>query len=103
MAGEFPGDVPGGGTYNPHPDGYAYASDLVAGLRRIGDFEITVAAYAETHPDAISPEDDLDNLKRKLDAGATRAITNYFFDTDTVKRRPLSRMNFTQRRTCTST
>lgn len=80
------GDVPGGGTYNPHPDGYAYASDLVAGLRRIGDFEITVAAYAETHPDAISPEDDLDNLKRKLDAGATRAITNYFFDTETYLR-----------------
>ena len=75
------GDVPGGGAYAPHPDGYAYASDLVAGLKRIGDFEISVAAYAETHPDALSPEDDLDNLKRKLDAGATRAITNYFFDT----------------------
>jgi methylenetetrahydrofolate reductase (NADPH) len=76
------GDVPGGGAYAPQPDGYAYASDLVAGLRRIGDFEITVAAYAETHPDATSPEADLDNLKRKLDAGATRAITNYFFDTE---------------------
>ena len=80
------GDVPGGGAYVPHPDGYAYASDLVAGLRRIGDFEISVAAYAETHPDAISPEADLDNLKRKLDAGATRAITNYFFETDTYLR-----------------
>lgn len=76
------GDVPGGGAYAPHPDGYAYAADLVAGLRRIGDFEISVAAYAETHPEARSPQDDLDNLKRKLDAGATRAITNYFFDTD---------------------
>jgi methylenetetrahydrofolate reductase (NADPH) len=80
------GDVPGGGAYVPQADGYAYASDLVAGLRRIGDFEITVAAYAETHPDAASPEADLDNLKRKLDAGATRAITNYFFDTDVYLR-----------------
>ena len=80
------GDVPGGGAYVPHPDGYAYASDLVAGLKRIGDFEISVAAYAETHPDAASPEADLENLKRKLDAGATRAITNYFFETDTYLR-----------------
>lgn len=80
------GDVPGGGAYEPHPDGYAYAADLVAGLKRIGDFEISVAAYAETHPEALSPEADLDNLKRKLDAGATRAITNYFFDTDVYLR-----------------
>ena len=80
------GDMPGGGAYVPHAQGYHYASDLVAGLRRIGDFEITVAAYAETHPDAISPEADLDNLKRKLDAGATRAITNYFFETETYLR-----------------
>ncbi len=80
------GDVPGGGAYEPHSDGYAYAADLVAGLRRIGDFEISVAAYAETHPEALSPEADLDNLKRKLDAGATRAITNYFFDTDVYLR-----------------
>ncbi len=76
------GDMPGGDAYEPHPDGYAYAADLVDGLRRIGDFEISVAAYPETHPTAISPEADLDNLKRKLDAGATRAITNYFFETD---------------------
>ncbi len=80
------GDVPGGGAYVPRADGYAYAADLVAGLRRIGDFEITVAAYPETHPDAASPEADLDNLKRKLDAGATRAITNYFFETGTYLR-----------------
>ena len=80
------GDVPGGGAYEPHPDGYAYASDLVAGLKRIGDFEISVAAYAETHPEALNPDADLDNLKRKLDAGATRAITNYFFDTDVYLR-----------------
>ena len=74
------GDVPGGGAYVPHPDGYAYAADLVAGLKRIGDFEISVAAYPEMHPAAVSAEADLDNLKRKLDAGATRAITQYFFD-----------------------
>jgi methylenetetrahydrofolate reductase (NADPH) len=75
------GDPPAGsGPYAPHPAGYAYAADLVAGLKRVADFEISVAAYPETHPEARSPEDDLDNLKRKLDAGATRAITQYFFD-----------------------
>lgn len=80
------GDVPGGGEYAPHPDGYAYAVDLVAGLRRVADFEISVAAYPEVHPTAASPLADLDNLKRKLDAGATRAITNYFFDNVTFLR-----------------
>jgi methylenetetrahydrofolate reductase (NADPH) len=80
------GDAPAGTTYEPHPDGYAYAADLVAGLSQIGDFEISVAAYPETHPAARSPGDDLDNLKRKLDAGATRAITQYFFDTATYLR-----------------
>jgi methylenetetrahydrofolate reductase (NADPH) len=80
------GDPPVGKTYEPHPGGYAFASDLVAGLRRVGDFEISVAAYPETHPMARSLEDDLDNLKRKLDAGATRAITQYFFDTATYLR-----------------
>lgn len=67
---------------SPRPGGYTYASDLVAGLRRIADFDISVAAYPETHPTALSPEADLDNLKRKLDAGATRAITQYFFDSE---------------------
>ncbi len=77
------GDPPAGGeAYRPHPDGYAYASDLVAGLRRVADFEISVAAYPETHPEADSAERDLDNLKRKVDAGASRAITQYFFDVD---------------------
>jgi methylenetetrahydrofolate reductase (NADPH) len=81
------GDAPGGeANYVPHAEGYAYASDLVAGLKRIGDFEISVAAYPETHPAAPSPEADLDNLKRKIDAGATRAITQYFFDTDVYLR-----------------
>ena len=74
------GDAPPGTEYAPHPEGYAYAVDLVAGLRRVADFEISVAAYPETHPTARDPQHDLDNLKRKLDAGATRAITQYFFD-----------------------
>lgn len=74
------GDMPGGADYEPHPGGYAYAADLVAGLKRVADFEISVAAYPEVHPQALSPLADLDNLKRKLDAGATRAITQVFFD-----------------------
>jgi methylenetetrahydrofolate reductase (NADPH) len=74
------GDPPAGSTYTPHPQGYQYAADLTAGLKRVADFEISVAAYPETHPRALSPEADVDNLKRKLDAGATRAITQYFFD-----------------------
>lgn len=75
------GDAPdGAGSYVPHPGGYAYASDLVAGLKKVADFEISVAAYPETHPEAKSAEADLDNLKRKIDAGATRAITQFFFD-----------------------
>ncbi len=80
------GDAAPGTTYAPHPGGYAYAADLVAGLHRVAPFEISVAAYPETHPQAVSAEADLDNLKRKLDAGATRAITQYFFDTDTYLR-----------------
>jgi methylenetetrahydrofolate reductase (NADPH) len=80
------GDPPPGMTYEPHPGGYRYASDLVAGLRQVADFEISVAAYPEVHPGASSPMADLENLKRKLDAGATRAITQYFFDTATYLR-----------------
>ncbi len=68
------------GRYHPHPDGYAYAADLVAGLKRIGNFRVSVAAYPETHPQASSPQADLDNLKRKLDAGANQAITQFFFN-----------------------
>ena len=71
-----------GGRYVPHPGGYAYAADLVAGMRKVADFEISVAAYPETHPEAPSAQFDLDNLKRKVDAGATRAITQFFFDND---------------------
>jgi methylenetetrahydrofolate reductase (NADPH) len=72
----------GAARYTPHPDGFPYAADLVAGLRQVGDFDISVAAYPETHPEAQSAAADLDNLKRKIDAGATRAITQFFFDTD---------------------
>jgi methylenetetrahydrofolate reductase (NADPH) len=75
------GDPPPGESYQPHPNGYPFAVDLVAGLKRVAPFEISVAAYAETHPQAQSRMSDLDNLKRKLDAGANRAITNFFFDT----------------------
>jgi methylenetetrahydrofolate reductase (NADPH) len=74
--------VDGQSRYQPHPGGYAYAADLVAGLKRVADFEISVAAYPETHPEAEGPEADLDNLKRKIDAGASRAITQAFFDVD---------------------
>lgn len=81
------GDIPGGdGPYHPTPGGYGYATELVEGLRRRHDFEISVAAYPETHPEARSPGDDLDNLKRKIDAGATRAITQFFFDNWTFLR-----------------
>lgn len=81
------GDAPeGNGPYRPTPDGYAYAADLVLGLKRIADFEISVAAYPEMHPDAPSAGFDLDNLKRKIDAGATRAISQYFFDSDVYRR-----------------
>ncbi len=72
----------GQSKYIPHPGGYAYASDLVAGIRKIGDFEISVAAYPEGHVDSPDLVADMDNLKRKIDAGATRAITQFFFDTD---------------------
>lgn len=81
------GDPPAGAaTYTPHPGGYAQAEDLVRGLKRIGEFEISVGAYPEMHPAAVSAEADLDFLKRKIDAGATRAITQYFFDTETYLR-----------------
>lgn len=81
------GDPPAGATtYEPHPQGFAYASDLVAGLRSVADFEISVAAYPEMHPEAKGARDDIDNLKRKVDAGATRAITQFFYDNDAYLR-----------------
>lgn len=81
------GDPPEAGTaFQPHPDGYKGAAELVEGLRKRHDFEISVAAYPETHPDALSAQCDIDNLKRKIDAGATRAITQFFFEADTFFR-----------------
>ncbi|HEX9207839.1 MAG TPA: methylenetetrahydrofolate reductase [Steroidobacteraceae bacterium] len=77
------GDTPAGqATYVPHADGFAYAADLVTGLKTVGDFDISVAAYPEVHPEAPSAAFDLDVLRAKLDAGASRAITQFFFDTD---------------------
>jgi len=78
------GDLPEGET--TPPDGYRDAAELVAGLRRVADFDISVAAYPEVHPEAASPQADLDHLKRKLDAGAARAITQYAFDTSGILR-----------------
>jgi methylenetetrahydrofolate reductase (NADPH) len=76
------GDPPQGeGPYQPHPQGFAYAADLVAGLKRVAPFELSVAAYPEVHPEARSAAADLDNLRRKVDAGASRAITQFFYDT----------------------
>jgi methylenetetrahydrofolate reductase (NADPH) len=81
------GDPPRGQSqYVPRPDGFAYASDLVAGLKSVADFDISVAAYPEVHPEAASADVDLDNLKCKVDAGASRAITQFFYDTSVFLR-----------------
>lgn len=76
----------GANGYTPHPEGYAYAVDLVEGLKKRHDFEISVAGYPETHPDAPSAQFDIDYLKRKVDAGANRVITQYFFEAETFLR-----------------
>jgi methylenetetrahydrofolate reductase (NADPH) len=93
------GDVPGAAApgiaapdsatarrYQPHPGGFAYASDLVRGLSHAAAFEISVAAYPEGHPESGGVEADLENLRRKIDAGASRAITQFFFDPDVFLR-----------------
>jgi methylenetetrahydrofolate reductase (NADPH) len=81
------GDPPQGQTtYVPQPDGFAYAADLVAGLKSIADFDISVAAYPEVHPEAPSAQFDIEVLKRKVDAGASRAITQFFYDPDVFLR-----------------
>lgn len=82
------GDPSGGiGTkYAPHPGGYANAAELVGGLKRLGDVEISVAAYPEKHPESPDFAMDIDMLKRKVDSGATRAITQFFFDNDLYER-----------------
>jgi len=72
-----------GARYAPHPGGYSNAADLAAGIKRISsDFEISVSAYPEKHPDSPTVEADIDMLKAKVDAGATRAITQFFFEND---------------------
>lgn len=81
------GDPPEGeGKFQAHPRGYTCAAELVTGLKKVADFEISVAAHPETHPDAVSPQADLENLKRKQDAGAARGITQFFFDVDVFLR-----------------
>ena len=83
LRGDPPAD--GDACHTP-PDGYAYAADLVAGIRSVAEFEISVAAFPEVHPQARDAAADLDNLKRKLDAGATRSITQFFFSADVYLR-----------------
>lgn len=75
-----------GEAYRPHPDGYTNGADLVAAIRRIGDFEVAVSAYPEKHPESADFATDIDMLKRKVDNGATRAITQFFFDNDLYER-----------------
>jgi methylenetetrahydrofolate reductase (NADPH) len=82
------GDPPAGvgAQFEAHPEGYQTSADLVAGIKRIGDFEVTVSAYPEKHPEATSFDQDIDALKAKIDAGATRAITQFFFENDSYLR-----------------
>jgi methylenetetrahydrofolate reductase (NADPH) len=80
LRGDMPASTP---NYQLHPNGYQYGSELVAGIRKTNmDFEISVAGYPEKHPEAKSLDEDIDNLKRKVDAGANRIITQFFFDCD---------------------
>ncbi len=88
------GDMPDNKAYTPQPDGYAYASNLVEGLMERHDFEISVAAHPEGHPESPNLQQDIDNLKRKQDAGAKRAITQFFFDNENFLRyRDLAQKN----------
>lgn len=87
LRGDAPmADLSTDGSYRPRADGFAYASDLVAGLSSVGKFDISVAAYPEGHPESGGVEADLENLRRKVDAGASRAITQFFLDTDAFLR-----------------
>jgi methylenetetrahydrofolate reductase (NADPH) len=82
------GDPPGGiGTaYQPHPDGYQSTADLVASIKSVGNFEVFVSAYPEKHPESLSVAADIEVLRRKVDAGADKAITQFFFENDTYFR-----------------
>jgi methylenetetrahydrofolate reductase (NADPH) len=86
LRGDPPGAAGIGGAYRPRPDGYANATELAAAISRVGGFEITVGAYPEKHPESPSLEHDVDVLKAKVDAGATRAISQFFFDMDAFLR-----------------
>src|SRR6201996_8304447 len=74
------------GKYQAHPDGYAATPELIEGIRKVAPFEVSVSAYPERHPDSASEEQDLALLKAKVDAGATRALTQFGFDTETLAR-----------------
>lgn len=80
LRGDPPGQI--GGTYTPRPDGYRNATELTAGIRAIAPFEVSVGLYPHVHPESPSIDHDIDVLKAKVDAGATRAITQFFFDID---------------------
>jgi methylenetetrahydrofolate reductase (NADPH) len=84
LRGDPPGQI--GGAYSPSPDGYANATELTAGIRAIGDFEVSVGLYPHIHPESPSADHDIDVLKAKIDAGATRAITQFFFDVEGLLR-----------------
>ncbi len=84
LRGDPPGQI--GGRYDPRPDGYANATELTAGIRAIGDFEVSVGLYPHIHPESPSADHDIDVLKAKVDAGATRAITQFFFDVEGLLR-----------------
>lgn len=86
LRGDAPAENGAPGRFAAHPEGYRDAAELVAGLAAIRPFELSVAAYPETHPEAASAEADLEHLRRKIDAGATRAITQFFFEPDTFFR-----------------
>jgi methylenetetrahydrofolate reductase (NADPH) len=79
LRGDMPASSP---NYQLHPDGYQYANDLVYALKKIANFEVSVAGYPEKHPEATNIEQDIDNLKRKVDAGADQIITQFFFDSE---------------------
>ena len=81
LRGDAPANSAGSG-YQPHPRGFGFASDLVRGLKQVANFEVSVAAYPEGHPESAGVDADLENLRRKVDAGANRAITQFFFETD---------------------
>ncbi|WP_024354138.1 methylenetetrahydrofolate reductase [NAD(P)H] [Brevundimonas naejangsanensis] len=86
LRGDPPGAAGIGGAYTPRADGYANATELTAALSRIGGFEVTVGAYPEKHPESPSIDHDIDVLKAKVDAGATRAVTQFFFDIEAFLR-----------------